>query len=65
MTHKGCEKIAIKARFTYINKQQSDFAILRGFYFHKTLRENKVLTKISEFTVLITYASKRRIRWCV
>ena len=26
----------IKARFTYINKRQSDFAISQGFYFHET-----------------------------
>ena len=26
----------MKARFTYINKRQSDFAISRGFYFHET-----------------------------
>ena len=30
------KKIATKARFTYINTRQSDFAISRGFYFHKT-----------------------------
>ena len=29
-------KFATKARFTYINKRQTDFAILRGFYFHET-----------------------------
>ena len=54
-------KIRTKARFTYIYKQQSDFAIWRGFYFHETshmrsyvyakLRENKALAKISKFTV--------------
>ena len=47
--------------FTYINKRQSDFAISRRFYFHETshifanayakFRENKVIAKISEFTV--------------
>ena len=31
-----CKKFATKARFTYINKRQSDFAISRGFYFHET-----------------------------
>ena len=31
----------------YISKQQSDFAILRVFYFH----ENKTLVKISKFIV--------------
>ena len=47
-------KIAIMPRFTYINKRQSDFAISRGFYFHEyaKFRENKVLAKISEFTVI-------------
>ena len=30
------KKIAIMARFTYINKRQSDFAISREFYFHET-----------------------------
>ena len=30
------KKIATKARFTYISKRQSDFAISRGFYFHET-----------------------------
>ena len=29
------EKFEIKARFTYINKIQSDFAISRGFNFHE------------------------------
>ena len=29
-------KFATKARFTYINKRKSDFAISRGFYFHET-----------------------------
>ena len=29
-------KLATKAGFTYINKGQSDFAILQGFYFHET-----------------------------
>ena len=29
-------KFATKAWFTYISKQQSDFAISRGFYFHET-----------------------------
>ena len=44
----------MKARLTYINKGQSDFAISRGFYFHESsnmFRENKVLAKNSEFTV--------------
>ena len=31
-------------------KWQSEFAILRGFYFHET-SQNKTLSKISEFTV--------------
>ena len=35
-----------------ISINDSDFAIRRGFYFHETFRENKVLAKISEFTVL-------------
>ena len=30
------KKFSTKARFTYINKQQSDFAILRGIYFRET-----------------------------
>ena len=48
----------MKARFTYINKRLRDFAISRGFYlFSRNLayakfRENKVLAKISKFTVL-------------
>ena len=29
-------KFATKARFTYINKRKSEFAISRGFYFHET-----------------------------
>ena len=43
-----------RAFFTYICKQQNEFSISRGFYFHKTyakFRENKTLAKISEFTV--------------
>ena len=33
------------------SKRQSDFSILRGFFFHET-RESKTLAKISEFTVV-------------
>ena len=43
-----CETFANSAGFTYINKRQTDFAILRGFSF----QENKVLAKIFNFTVL-------------
>ena len=47
-------KFASWACFTYISKLHSDFAILRGFYFHETyakFRENKNLVKISQITV--------------
>ena len=42
---------------TYIGKRQRDLAISQGYYFHETshtyakFRENKILTKISEFAV--------------
>ena len=32
-------KFATKAKFTYVNKRPSGFAISRGFYFHETLHE--------------------------
>ena len=50
-----CKIRDYNARFTYINKPQSCFAISRGVYFHVTskFRENKVLAKISEFTVYL------------
>ena len=36
-----------KARFTYINKRQSDFAILRGFYFRETSHMQNFVKKKS------------------
>ena len=42
--------------FTFISRQQSDFAISRGFYFHETLhvfRENKTLAKFPNLQYLL------------
>ena len=47
------KKIATRAWFIYISKQQSDVPNSWGFNFHETLFcENKTITKISEFTVI-------------
>ena len=40
-----------RARFTYISKRQSDFAIMRGFNFHT----KKNLVKISALHLYYTY----------
>ena len=56
-------KFVTKARFTYINKRQSDFAISRGVCFHEKyakLRENKVLAKI--FRIYSMQRAKNQIR---
>ena len=48
------KKLATKARFTYINKGQSDFAISQGFYFHETsqMRSFAKIKSSQKFTVM-------------
>ena len=55
-TYLQCLKFTDKAQFTYVSKQQSDFVISRGVYFHQNFahvkfRGNKTFEKISKFTV--------------
>ena len=47
----GTKKNAKRSWFTYISKQQSDFATSRGYLVYAKFLENETLTKMSEFTV--------------